>query len=124
MVGEKFLPSIARRAVLTNANWQLSSDLGEAFLHFLGRGFDRRCIFLANLLPDQRSADDALQSSLRSLIVTLRISRFQDRKKHLLLYVASEDGAVVHDSHHAIQHDGRRLADALSGNCSQGESCA
>ncbi len=100
---EKSLPAGVGRAIEPHARRQFFTHLGFPSLHFVIAGLRCRGILLADLLLDQGTADELLQSSLRSQ-GPVHFFRIENRKPDFAGKVTPQNGVVVHHCDNAVEH--------------------
>ena len=110
MRGQKGLPPLVRGAVEANAGGQLLTNLRQASVNLGLRRFGGLRVFLANLLLDERAADQLVEGALPAEDAEAALAGVQYRQPHLILHVAGQDGLVADHGCHAVErHAAGRL---------------
>ena len=105
-----------------NAGRQLAAQLRQPRIHLGLRGRGRLRVFLADLLLDQRAADQLLERPLRRERALAHLVGIEHREPNLIVDVAGQNRVAVHHGHHAVQH--HRAARCAWAQKPAGPACA
>ena len=104
---QKRLPTGFSLAMVLRTFRNHGAQLLEAVLHFLGRR-RRGGLGRLHLLQNERTIDQALQSTLRGVARGIHTEWLQDAVANLFLHIALQDHGAVDDRDHVIEHHGSR----------------
>jgi hypothetical protein len=104
--GEEGLPSVVGGAVLADAGRELLADFSDAGGNFFGRWLVCLGVFAADLLLDQRTADELVKGVAASEDAEAGEGWVQDGEADFVVDVALEYGVTVDDGDNGVEDDG------------------
>ena len=110
------LPTCVRGTFHVDACGQFLAYLKQPGGDLIRRGFGGLRVLLADLLLDERTADQLFQRAPPREHSKPGLAGIENRQPHLLIQIAGKNSLVVYHSNHPVKHhDWRRLSQARRG---------
>ena len=103
---QKCLPAIFRSAIVLEASGDFAAHLLEPGIDLGLRRRNGLGIFLADLLLNQRAADQLIEGLAASEIAQSGATGIEHRQAQLIVHITGENGLIVDDGDDAVEHHG------------------